>query len=53
MVSLDGVEPTARAVELAGPDGDPRHVQVILDESAEIVRSRPPLVIAETRHGFV
>lgn len=53
VVSLDGVEPTARAVELAGPDGDPRHVQVILDESAEIVRSRPPLVIAETRHGFV
>jgi len=26
---------------------------VILRESARIVRSRPPLVIAETRHGFV
>ena len=47
------VEPSERAVELAGPDGDPRHVEVILRESAEIVRSRPPLVIAETRHGFV
>ena len=40
-------------IELAGPEGDPRHVEVILRESAEVVRSRPPLVIAETRHGFV
>ena len=50
---LADVEPSERAVELAGPDGDPRHVEVILRESAEVVRSRPPLVIAETRHGFV
>jgi len=53
VVHLDDVEATARAVELAGPERDPRHVQVILDESAEVVRTRPPLVIAETRHGFV
>ncbi len=53
VVSLDDVEPSARAVELAGPDGDPRHLEVILRESARVVRSRPPLVIAETRHGFV
>lgn len=53
VVRLADVEPTARARELAGPDGDPRHVEVVLRESTEIVRSRPPLVIAETRHGFV
>ena len=53
VVRLDEVEPSSRARELAGPDGDPRHLEVILRESAEIVRSRPPLVIAETRHGFV
>jgi coenzyme F420-0:L-glutamate ligase/coenzyme F420-1:gamma-L-glutamate ligase len=53
VIELDGVEPTDRAFELAGPDGDPRHVQVILDEARHVVRSRPPLVIAETRHGFV
>jgi coenzyme F420-0:L-glutamate ligase / coenzyme F420-1:gamma-L-glutamate ligase len=53
VVSLDDVQPSARAVELAGPDGDPRHVEVILRESARVVRSRPPLVIAETHHGFV
>jgi coenzyme F420-0:L-glutamate ligase/coenzyme F420-1:gamma-L-glutamate ligase len=53
VVRVDDVEPSARAVELAGPHGDPRHVEVILRECAEVVRSRPPLVIAETRHGFV
>lgn len=52
VVQLDGIEPSERALELAG-DRDPRHVEVILRESARIVRSRPPLLIAETRHGFV
>jgi coenzyme F420-0:L-glutamate ligase / coenzyme F420-1:gamma-L-glutamate ligase len=53
VVRLDEVQPSARARELAGPDGDPRRVEVVLRESARILRSRPPLVIAETRHGFV
>jgi coenzyme F420-0:L-glutamate ligase/coenzyme F420-1:gamma-L-glutamate ligase len=47
------VAPSARAVELAGPDGDPAHLEVILRETQNVVRSRPPLLIAETRHGFV
>ena len=53
IVRLADVEPSARALELAGDDGDPRQLEVILRESAEVVRSRPPLVIARTRHGFV
>jgi len=53
IVALADVEPSGRAIELAGPEGDPRQIEVILRESAEVVRSRPPLVIAETRHGFV
>jgi coenzyme F420-0:L-glutamate ligase/coenzyme F420-1:gamma-L-glutamate ligase len=53
VVHLDDVEPSARARALAGPDGDPRQAEVILREAAQVVRSRPPLVIAETRHGFV
>jgi coenzyme F420-0:L-glutamate ligase/coenzyme F420-1:gamma-L-glutamate ligase len=53
VVRLAGVVPSPRAVELAGEEADPRQVEVILQESAEIVRSRPPLVIARTRHGFV
>jgi len=52
VVSLDGIEPSERAYELAG-DRDPRHVEAILRESVRVVRSRPPLVISETRHGFV
>jgi coenzyme F420-0:L-glutamate ligase / coenzyme F420-1:gamma-L-glutamate ligase len=52
VVRLDEVEPSPRARELAG-DEDPRRLEVILGESARVVRSRPPLVIAETRHGFV
>jgi len=52
IVRLDGVEPSERARELAGGE-DPRRLEVILRESARVVRSRPPLVIAETRHGFV
>jgi coenzyme F420-0:L-glutamate ligase/coenzyme F420-1:gamma-L-glutamate ligase len=52
VVRLDDVEPSERARELAG-DEDPRRIEVILREAARVVRSRPPLVIAETRHGFV
>jgi len=52
VVHLDGVEPSQRARDLAG-DGDPRRIEVILGETREVVRARPPLVIAETRHGFV
>jgi coenzyme F420-0:L-glutamate ligase / coenzyme F420-1:gamma-L-glutamate ligase len=52
VVRLDDVTASERARELAG-DRDPRHVQVVLDETARIVRSRPPLVIAQTKHGFV
>jgi coenzyme F420-0:L-glutamate ligase/coenzyme F420-1:gamma-L-glutamate ligase len=51
-VRLEDVEPSARAHELAGGE-DARRLEVILGEAARIVRSRPPLVIAETRHGFV
>lgn len=53
VVRLADVEPSAWAQELAGEEGDPRQVEVILSEAREVVRSRPPLVIAETKHGFV
>ena len=52
VVRLDDVEPSARAQELAA-DTDPSRLEVILREAARIVRTRPPLVIAETTHGFV
>jgi coenzyme F420-0:L-glutamate ligase / coenzyme F420-1:gamma-L-glutamate ligase len=52
VVSLEGVEPSATARELAAGE-DPRRLEVILREAVRIVRARPPLVVAETRHGFV
>lgn len=52
VVQLETIEPSERARELAG-DVDPRRLEVILREAREVVRVRPPLVIAETRHGFV
>ncbi len=52
VVRLDDVEPSPLAERIAG-DGDARHVEVVLRETARVVRMRPPLVIAETRHGFV
>jgi coenzyme F420-0:L-glutamate ligase / coenzyme F420-1:gamma-L-glutamate ligase len=52
IVRLGDVEPSERARAIA-LDGDPRRLEVILRESARIVRLRPPLVIAQTPHGFV
>ena len=52
VVRLDEVEASNQAVELAA-DRDPRELEVVLREAVRIVRSRPPLVIGETRHGFV
>jgi coenzyme F420-0:L-glutamate ligase/coenzyme F420-1:gamma-L-glutamate ligase len=53
VVGLEGIEPSDKARELAGRDGDPRRLEIVLREATRIVRSRPPLVVAETRHGFV
>jgi coenzyme F420-0:L-glutamate ligase/coenzyme F420-1:gamma-L-glutamate ligase len=52
VMALEGVVPSERALELAG-DEDPRRVEVILREAKRIVRVRPPLLIAETQHGFI
>jgi len=52
-VRLDQIEPSAQALEIAGDDQDPRRIEAILQEAKRIVRVRKPLVIAETRHGFI
>ncbi len=52
VVRLAEVEPSEEAKSIA-VGADPRQIEVILREAARIVRVRPPLVIAETRHGFV
>jgi coenzyme F420-0:L-glutamate ligase/coenzyme F420-1:gamma-L-glutamate ligase len=54
VVALDTVFPGWEARELASRHGkDPRHVQVILDESAELLRADRGRLICRTRHGFV
>jgi len=53
VVRIDDYEASAKAIELAGDERDPREVEVILREAKRIVRERGPLVIAETQHGFV
>lgn len=52
VVRLADVEPSEEASSLAA-DSDPRQLEVILGETVRIVRVRPPLVIAETSHGFI
>jgi coenzyme F420-0:L-glutamate ligase/coenzyme F420-1:gamma-L-glutamate ligase len=54
VVRLGDVVPTDRARALAAEHGkDARHLQVVLDETAAIVRERPGVLICRTRHGFV
>jgi coenzyme F420-0:L-glutamate ligase / coenzyme F420-1:gamma-L-glutamate ligase len=51
---LDEVEPGERAHALAAEQGkDPRHVQVVLDETQELLRAERGVLICVTHHGFV
>ena len=53
-LDLREVVPTAEAEQLAlEVDKDPRKVQAILDESTEVVRKRPGVLIVEHKLGFV
>jgi coenzyme F420-0:L-glutamate ligase/coenzyme F420-1:gamma-L-glutamate ligase len=54
VVTLSEVIPSPRAQQLAGEqDKDPRVVQVVLDQSVEIIRSERGVIISRTHHGFV
>lgn len=51
---LDDVEAGERARALGAEHGkDPRLVQVVLDESARLIRAERGVLICETRHGLV
>jgi coenzyme F420-0:L-glutamate ligase/coenzyme F420-1:gamma-L-glutamate ligase len=52
--ALADVEPGQRAIALAREqDKDPRLVQVVLDETAELIRAERGVLICRTHHGFV
>ena len=55
VVRLDDVVPSPEAERLAREQGkeDARHVQVVLDETDELVRAERGVLICRTRHGFV
>jgi coenzyme F420-0:L-glutamate ligase/coenzyme F420-1:gamma-L-glutamate ligase len=59
VVALADVRPSDRAHELAaqaaaaGQPRDARAIQVVLDQSAEILRAERGVLICRTRHGFV
>jgi len=54
VVRLADISPGRRARALAAEHGkDPRHVQAILDEAAEVLRADAGRLICRTRHGFV
>lgn len=54
LVNLNQVEPSDRALDLARTtEKDPRFVELVLQESKEVLRSRPGTIIVEHRLGFV
>ena len=54
VVALGVVAPSARARELAAEQGkDARAVQVVLEQSAELLRAERGVLICRTHHGFV
>ena len=53
VVRLDDYDASEEARALAAGERDPRELEVILREAKGIVRERAPLVITETRHGFI
>lgn len=54
LVKLNSVSPTEEAKHLAlKTEKDPRLVQLILNESNEVLRAQPGLLIVEHRLGFV
>ena len=54
IVHLTDVTPSARATQMAMEAGkDARQMEVVLQETAKIVRWKGGVLISETRHGFV
>jgi coenzyme F420-0:L-glutamate ligase / coenzyme F420-1:gamma-L-glutamate ligase len=52
--ALADVAPGPEAIALAEEhDKDPRLVQVVLDETVELIRAEHGVLICQTRHGFV
>ena len=54
VVAVNSVEPSESAIELAAAtQKDPRMVQLILDESSEVMRHKPHVLVVRHKLGFV
>jgi len=54
VVNLEHIKPSAESLKIAEEDGkDPRIMELILDESKEMIRHSNGVIIVETRHGFI
>ena len=54
VAELAEVDPSAQAIEIAERQGrDPRQVEVILQQSAEIIRDSGDLLVCRTHHGLI
>jgi coenzyme F420-0:L-glutamate ligase/coenzyme F420-1:gamma-L-glutamate ligase len=53
-LTLNNIIPSKEARELANEvEKDPRYVQAVLDESANVIRKKPGVLIVEHRLGFI
>lgn len=54
LVDLNTVTPSEEALRLAGTvQKDPRFIEMVLQESVEVLRTRPGLIVTEQRSGWV
>ncbi|MGF7117750.1 coenzyme F420-0:L-glutamate ligase [Methanobacterium oryzae] len=53
-IDLESIKPSLKAMELAEKTGkDPKLVEVIIQESNEILKVGHDFIISETKHGFI
>jgi coenzyme F420-0:L-glutamate ligase / coenzyme F420-1:gamma-L-glutamate ligase len=54
VVDLASIKPSTKAISMAKDhDKDPRIMELILNESTQILRAKNGIIISETKHGFV
>lgn len=54
LVNLNSIVPSNRAIQLAAiAEKDPRFLELVLQESRDIIRVRPGLIIVEHKAGFI
>lgn len=54
IVNLGDVKPSSKAIKMAQEHGkDPRIMELILNESVQILRAKNGIIVSETKHGLV